>query len=245
MQTTQLKTSLIYSEATPEKELISSAALGNDEAFEIIMRRHNRLLFRTARSILNSDTEAEDALQEAYLRAWQALPNFRLEAKLSTWLVQIVVNEALGRLRRKSAQIIPLDTTINSSDPEVQALLTDKSDQQPERFAMRAQLRKIIEAHIEQLPDLYRTVFVLRAVEELTTQEVALALKMPEATVRIRYHRARSLLRASLANDIDLTLDDAFSFDGARCDRIVNAVLARGKSLHFPRKRGANDQGLT
>lgn len=238
MQYAEVRANDAFSEHTPEEELIAHAARGNEDAFEVIMRRYNQLLFRTARSILNNDADAEDALQEAYLNAWRALASFRSDAKLSTWLVRVVINEALGRLRRKGAQIIPLDAVMNSFDPEIQASLTENRDQQPERFAMRAQLRKMIEVHIDLLPDLYRTVFVLRAIEEMTAPEVAQALKIPEATVRTRFFRARSLLRTSLANDIDITVSDAFSFDGERCNRIVGNVLAKGKFLTFPEKNG-------
>jgi len=209
-----------------EKELIAHAAQGNEKAFEAIMRRHNRRLFRTARSILGNDADAEEALQEAYLSAWKALDGFRSEAKLSTWLVRVVVNEALGRLRRKRLATIPLETVMNSHDPDLRVVLIDKREKQPDQQASRAQLRKVLETHIDRLPDLYRTVFVLRAVEEMSTEEVAEALEMPEATVRTRYSRARDLLRVSLTRDIDITLDDAFSFDGERCDRIVKNVLA-------------------
>lgn len=214
---------------TSEPELVSRAADGDQLAFEAIMRRHNRILFRTARSIIKNDDEAEDVLQEAYLRAWHALSHFRSESKLSTWLISIVVNEALGRLRRTSAQIIPLDAAMVSLDPEVRTSLTASASLQPEEHAIRTELRTLMEAHIDRLPDLYRTVFVLRAVQEMNVEEVALALKMPEATVRTRYFRARSLLRESLASAMDMTLSDAFSFDGERCDRIVAAVLARAR----------------
>ncbi len=213
--------------STTDVELARRAADGDDFAFEAILRRHNRLLFRTARSILKSDTEAEDVLQEAYLRAWRALATFRSDAKLSTWLVRIVINEALGRLRRVGAQVIPLEAAMASSDPEMQASMHDAPDERPERVAMRAQVRRLMEARIDRLPEAFRTVFVLRAVEELSVEEVAVALQLPEATVRTRYFRARGLLRESLSRDIDLALGDAFAFDGARCDRIVACVLAR------------------
>ena len=238
MQNAQVKAHQPFSELTPEQELIAYAAHGDEDAFEMIMRRHNQQLFRTARSILSNDADAEDALQEAYLSAWRALAGFRSDAKLSTWLVRVVINEALGRRRRKGAQIIPLDTIMNSLDSEAQASLTEKRDQQPEQLAMRTQLRKILETRIDLLPDLYRTVFVLRAIEEMSAHEVALALEIPEATVRSRFFRARTLLRTSLASDIDITLDDAFSFDGERCNRIVNAVLAKGKLIDFPERGG-------
>lgn len=217
------------SKHTPETELVARAASGDEAAFEAIMRRHNRQLFRTARSILKSDAEAEDALQEAYLRAWRALSGFRADAKLSTWLVRIVLNEALGRVRRQGAQIIPLDTAMHSTEPETQAALTADPDRQPDRLAMRAEIRHLMEARIDLLPDAFRTVFMLRAVEEMDVEEVAQALGIPAATVRTRFFRARSLLREGLASDIDMALGDAFAFDGARCDRIVAAVLARAR----------------
>lgn len=236
MKNAQVKAKAIFSSHTPDEELVEHAARGDGDAFRIIMKHHNQRLFRTARSILKNDADAEDALQEAYLSAWLALCTFRSDAKLSTWLVRIVINESLARLRRKAAQIIPLDTVMNSSDPEVHGALAAATDQWPEQMAMRTQLRRILEVHIDLLPDLYRPVFVLCAVQEMTSNEVASALQIPEATVRTRLARARKILRASLAHDIDITLDDAFSFDGERCDRITDAVLTRGKRLWFPEK---------
>ena len=213
--------------AATDAELAARAAAGDAAAFEAIMRRHNRLLFRTARSMLHSDAEAEDALQEAYLRAWRALAGFRADAKLSTWLVRIVANEALGRLRRRQAPVIPLDTAMNAAEPALQDLLADAPHERPDAFALRAQLRQLLEARIDLLPEAFRTVFVLRAVEEMDVDEIAQALGIPEATVRTRFFRARSLLREGLASAIDTTLGDAFAFDGARCDRVVAGVLAR------------------
>ena len=215
------------SAATTDAELAERAACGDELAFESIMRRHNRLLFRTARSILKSDAETEDALQEGYLLAWRALATFRSESKLSTWLVRIVINESLGRLRRRSAQVIPLDTAMDWTDPDTQESMQDDPDQRPEQAVMRTQVRRLMEARIDALPEAFRTVFMLRAVQELSVEEVSAALKLPEATVRTRYFRARGLLREGLSRDVDLAIGDAFSFDGERCDRIVAAVLAR------------------
>ncbi len=211
---------------TPDSELAIRAAAGDETAFEAIMRRHNRLLFRTARSILNSDADAEDALQQAYLRAWRALGEFRADARLSTWLVRIVINEALGHLRRRQAQIIPLEAAMASNEPDTQRRLQDDDNRQPDRTSMRAELRQLIEARIDKLPDDFRRVFVLRGVQEMSVEEVASALGIPEPTVRSRFFRARSLLREGLSQDLDMALGDAFSFDGERCDRIVAAVLA-------------------
>ena len=207
--------------------LAARAADGDSAAFGHIMRRHNRLLFRTARSMLRSDAEAEDALQEAYLRAWRALGSFRSEARLSTWLVRIVINEALGRLRRRGAQVLAFDATIDLADTSTEDGMEDNPDDRPDRAAMRSELRTLMETRIDALPEAFRTVFVLRAVEEMSVEEVSAALGMPEATVRTRFFRARGLLREGLARDVDHSMADAFSFDGARCDRIVAAVMAR------------------
>jgi RNA polymerase sigma-70 factor (ECF subfamily) len=213
---------------TPEDELVARAASGDGAAFEILMRRHNQLLFRTARSYLRDDAEAEDALQDAYLHAWRALGSFRGKSRLSTWLVRIVTNEALGRLRRAGAPTIPLEAAMTSLDPGTLAALTDAEDRGPERSAERAQVRNLMETRIDDLPDVYRTVFMLRGVQELTVEEVAEALDVPQATVRTRYFRARRLLRQSLASELDAALGDAFAFDGSRCDRLVAEVLRRG-----------------
>jgi len=214
--------------AATDAELVERAANGDESAFERIMRTNNRLLFRTARSILKSDAEAEDALQEAYLRAWRALSTFRADSKLSTWLVRIVINEALGRLRhRKSAQVIPLESVMESFDPQTQESTEEDPDREPDSLAMRSQVRRLMEARIDLLPEAFRTVFMLRAVEELSVEEVSAALEIPQATVRTRFFRARSLLRESLSRDVDFVTNDAFSFDGARCDRIVANVLSR------------------
>jgi RNA polymerase sigma-70 factor (ECF subfamily) len=191
------------------------------------MRRYNRLLFRTARTVLRNDEEAEDAVQETYLRAFHGLASFRAEARLSTWLVRIAVNRAVGMRRKRSADVIPLDTAMDQRHTE--AWMDRDSHDQPESAAARAELRKLIEARIDRLPDAYRTVFVLRAVEELTVEETATALDIPEATVRTKFFRARALMRGGLARDMDMACSDAFSFDGERCDRIVEQVMARLK----------------
>jgi RNA polymerase sigma-70 factor (ECF subfamily) len=196
------------------------------------MRRHNQMLYRTARSILKDDAEAEDAVQEAYLLAYRAIGDFRGDAKLSTWLVRIVANEAIARFRkrRRSAEVIQLDgDSTTERDPEDS--MSESKPEQPEQSARRAETRRLLEAKIDELPDAFRTVFVLRAVEELTVEESAAALDIPEATVRTRFFRAKSLLREALSKEIDLAHGDAFAFAGARCDRIVANVMARLKDL--------------
>jgi RNA polymerase sigma-70 factor (ECF subfamily) len=216
--------------SAPDAELAERAGKGDTVAFEALMRRHNRTLFRTARAILRDDAEAEDALQEAYLQAFHALPGFRAEARFSTWMVRIVANEALMRLRKETrrAQIVPIQSA--DATPGLEELADNMNDDyRPEPSAERAEVRRLLESQIDALPDAYRTVFMLRAVEEMPVEEVASVLQIPEATVRTRFFRARSLLREALAQKIDLAYADAFAFAGERCDRIVAAVLARLK----------------
>jgi len=207
-------------------ELAARAAHGDDAAFEALMRRYNRMLFRTARAILRDDAEAEDALQEAYLQAYRALGSFRGDAELSTWLARIVANEALQRLRKhaRRAEIVPLQP---AADAELEQVSDTERDRAPEVGAARAEMRRLLETQIDALPDAYRAVFMLRAVEELSVEETAAVLELPPATVRTRLFRARSMLREALAQKIDLACEDAFSFAGERCDRVVARVLAR------------------
>ena len=197
------------------------------QKFEQLMREHNRLLFRAARAILRDDAEAEDAVQEAWLRAYRALDGFRGEAKLSSWLVRIVVNESLGRLRKRArrAEVVPLHGGAGEGEREPEVAMHE--DDGPEHLTGRGEIRRLLEAKIDALPEAFRVVFVLRAVQELSVEEAAAALQIPEATVRTRFFRARSLLREALSQEIDLAFGGAFDIGGRRCDRIVAGVMAR------------------
>lgn len=207
-----------------DAELAGRVAAGDTAAFELLMRRHNRTLFRTARAILRDDAEAEDALQEAYLQAYGAIGSFRAEAKLSTWLARIVANEALMRLRKRTrrAEIVPIDATAATDVVE-----DTHMEKTPERSAQLGQVRRLLEAQIDRLPDDYRAVFVLRAVEELSVEETAAVLQIPQPTVRSRLFRAKGLLREALASSIDQAYEEAFAFAGERCDRIVATVMEK------------------
>lgn len=207
-------------ERLADTELITLILAGDRHALEALMRLHNRALYRTARAILRDEAEAEDAVQEAYLQAFRALGTFRGESKLSTWLVRITANEALMRRRRNAKA-----TAAAAVDVEPDSLESDEPG--PESDAQRAEMRRLLETRIDALPDSYRAVFMLRALEELSVEETAGVLGIPEATVRTRYFRARGLLRQSMASDVDMTLEDAFAFAGLRCDRIVREVFAK------------------
>ena len=213
----------------PDAELARRVAAQDHEAFRVLMRRYNQRLYRTARSVLKDDAEAEDAVQEAYLLAYRAIGRFRGDARLSTWLVRIVVNEAVTRLRKRgrSAEVIRLDGDAEPDSEIAEADMDEATPEQPEHAALRAETRRLLESKIDELPDAFRVVFVLRALEEHSVEETAAALAVPEATVRTRFFRARGLLREALSKEIDLAYGDAFAFAGARCDRIVAHVLAR------------------
>jgi len=213
----------------PDAELARQVIAGQAGAFELLMRRHNQALFRTARSILRNDSDAEEVLQEAYLQAYRALASYRADARLGTWLTRIVIHAAIARARQgqRRAEVVPLDGLGELPADAMENTMNHDPAESAERAAMRSQMRQLLEQAIDRLPDAFRTVFVLRAVEEMSGEEVAACLDIPEATVRSRYFRARSLLRSALAAEVDLALESAYSFDGARCDRIVAGVLAR------------------
>ena len=230
MPATPAVTNLLSSEVT-DTALAEGVAAGDPVAFEALMRRHNRILYRVARSILRDDAEAEDALQLAYLHAYQGIAGFRGQSKLSTWLTRIVVNEALMRVRQRGreATVIALDNgPVDGPDRLEQP---DLAEDRPDALAIRAQTRALIERGIDALPEAFRMVFILRALEELSVEETAASLGIPETTVRTRFFRARSLLRESLARELDVATAEAFSFDGERCDRVVRGVLDR---MHSP-----------
>lgn len=215
-----------------DPELAALVAAGDQRAFEVMMRRYNQVLYRTARSIVRDDAEAEDIVQESWLLAYRNAAGFRGDASLATWLTRIVVNEASGRLRtvRRRAGIVELVPGLSACEAagaQEDAEAGGPAPEAPFDAALRSEARRLIEARIDALPDRLRTVFVLRAIEDMSVQETAAALGIPEATVRSQYFRARGALREALARDFDHAVASAFSFDGARCDRIVAGVLAR------------------
>jgi len=218
---------------TDDAELVRRVAGGEHPAMRELMRRHNQRLYRTARAILKDDAEAEDAVQEAYLLAFRAMANFRGDSKLSTWLTRIVANEALGRLRKRAraAEVIPFDSNYGDGGEVADAAedepMSASTPELPENAALRAEMRRLLECKIDDLPDAFRTVFMLRAIEDMSVEETAAALGIPDATVRSRFFRAKGMLRESLSRTIDMAQADAFAFLGERCDRITAAVMSR------------------
>ncbi len=200
---------------------------GEIDLFETIMRRHNTRLFRAARAILRNDAEAEDAVQEAYIQAYRRLGDFRGDAHLSTWLTRIVINQALGRLRqsKRDRVVVPFDA--RGAEGQAPPEPPDEQAEPASHVVLRRELRDLIERRLDELPVAFRTVFVLREVQELSVEETAECLAIPPATVRTRLFRARALLRAALARDLESAAVDVFGFAGERCDRIVATVMAR------------------
>ncbi|CAJ3259894.1 RNA polymerase sigma factor [Burkholderia pseudomallei] len=211
-----------------DRALAARVAGGDHAAFEQLMRRYNRRLYRLARATLRDDAQAEDVLQEAYLAAFRTIGRFRGDASLSTWLSRLVLNACLTRQRRGARRdnIAPMVNTSSIAGFERTTMDADLTSS-PDHALMRTELRALLERKLDALPEAFRLVFVLRCVEELSVEETAQCLGIPEATVRSRHFRAKRLLRESLAREIDSAGRDVFSFAGERCDRIVRGVLAR------------------
>ncbi|HEX6836822.1 MAG TPA: RNA polymerase sigma factor [Polyangia bacterium] len=205
-----------------DEDVVARVRGGDTAVFEILMRRYNQRLFRAARAILRDDADAEDAVQQAYLAAYAHLDQFAGTARFSTWLTRIAIREALGKLRtRKRRGEVELDVQ------QEETMMKDEPDESPEQYANRRELSGILEAAVDGLPEIYRVVFMMREVEQLSTSECAEVLELSEEAVKVRLHRARAMLREGLFARVDKSLSSTFPFLGARCDRIVAAVMAK------------------
>lgn len=211
-------------ESLTDAQIVARVLGGEVALFELVMRRYNQRIYRAVRCIVSSDEEAEDVMQEAYVNAYAHLGSFGFRAQLSTWLVKIAVYEAFAR-KRRARRVDPTDI----SDPEVFPM--ESPIRNPEQAAGDRELGAILERAVFGLPESFRTVFVLRAVEGLSVSETAEALEIPEETVKTRLHRARGLLRSSLTERAGKALPTVFGFHDSRCDRVVHAVLARIRGL--------------
>lgn len=220
---------LIDFAALDDSDLVAAARSGERDAFRTIMQRHNQSLFRVARGLLSDDAEAEDVVQETYMRAFAALDGFRGEARLLTWLTRIALNEARERLRRRRRQPLPLDTVDQSqaSGAEVVGFPGGQPMENPEAEAARAQIRMLLERAVDDLDPRFRLVFILRDVQGCSVDETAALLSLRPETVRTRLHRARAQLRAVLHERLQSSIQGTFPFLGRRCEKITAAVLAR------------------
>ncbi|HEY9541381.1 MAG TPA: RNA polymerase sigma factor, partial [Luteimonas sp.] len=212
----------------PDAELVALARRGQRGAFRELMQRCNQRLFRVARAVVRDDAEAEDVVQEAYTHAFAGLSTFRGESSLSTWLTRIVLNEANGRLRKRrpSVDIATFEAT-PQEDSRVVSFPNRFGSEDPAAAAARAQIRGLLEHAIDELPEAFRLVFVMREIEGCPVEETATTLGIRPETVKTRLYRARRLLRGTLQDSLAATLDEAFPFLGPRCARMTEAVLAR------------------
>jgi RNA polymerase sigma-70 factor (ECF subfamily) len=204
-----------------DEDVVEQVLDGDTAMFELLMRRHNERIYRAARAITRDEREAEDVMQQAYVNAFSNLRQFQGRAQFATWLTRIAVNEALARVRRRGRY-----ETLDDQSPKVESMPVSPTAD-PERQAFATELRDLLEGAIDELPDGAREVFMLREVEGLSTAETAASLSVSEDVVKTRLSRARATLRQALLSRAGATAPDAFRFHRPRCDRVVDAVLAR------------------
>ncbi|GMP07573.1 RNA polymerase sigma factor [Bradyrhizobium sp. TM239] len=212
---------------TSESELIERARRRDEAALREIMQANNRRLYRLARGILRSDSEAEDVVQETYVRAFTHLDGFLGEAALSTWLSRIAINEALGRLRSRKPQVELGSVPEATLEAQIIQFPLSSAATDPEKSMAQREIQRVVEHAVDELPDVYRMVFIARVMEAMSMEETAGLLGIKPETVKTRLHRARTLLRENVEKKIGPVVMDAFPFAGQRCERLTEAVLRR------------------
>ena len=205
-----------------DEQIVARVLAGETALYELLMRRHNQRIYRIARAILRDDAEAEDVMQDAYVRAYRNLASFEGRAKFATWLTRIAIHEALARSRRRS-RFQSLDAP-NSSDGGLMNSAIS-SDRSPEHESYNREVSGVIERAVLELPDDYRLVFMLRDVEGMSTEDTAQTLNLTPENVKVRLHRAHAKLRKQLYSAVGATTADCFQFHAARCDRVVSGVF--------------------
>lgn len=211
-----------------DAELVRRARARDETAIRAIIRANNQRLYRLVRGLLHDDGEAEDVVQEAYVRAFSSLDGFRGESSLSTWLSRIALNEALGRRRGKGAASLRRTVTVDAATGGrvIPFPLVDPSAD-PEKVMAQREIQHVVERAVDALPSAFRVVFMARVIEGLTVEETAELLGLKPETVKTRLHRARATLRAHVEKEIGPVLMDAFPFAGQRCERLTAAVIQR------------------
>lgn len=211
-------TEIARSSALDDAEVVRRVRAGERELFEVLVRRHDQRVYRTVRSILRDEGEVEDAMQQAWVQAYVHLGEFAGNAAFSTWLIRIAANEALQRIRRRS----PLSAVPAEGEEEA----VDERAEDPEERAASREAVRLVERAVDRLPAHYRSVFMLREIEGLSTAETASALGIGEEAAKVRLHRARALLRETLTEVVDEAAPEAFQFLAPRCNRMVASVMA-------------------
>jgi RNA polymerase sigma-70 factor (ECF subfamily) len=211
--------------ALPDGEIVRRVCAGDRALFEVLMRRYNQRVYRAARAIVKDEAEAEDVMQQAYINAFTHLDQFEERARFSTWLTQIAVNEALARRQKLRTARSLTGQLEDEGGPFVDSIRSGQPD--PERQAYAGELQRALEAAVDTLPEAYRTVFMLREIEGMSTAETAEGLGLGDEAVKTRLHRARAMVRRAIAARIGAAAPVAFQFPATRCDRVVAAVLER------------------
>lgn len=215
-----IKKSEFKSSQVPDEKVVQRVLEGEKELFEILMRRYNQTLYRAVRSYLKAESDVEDTMQDSYLKAYQKLYQFKGDAAFSTWLVRIGINEALQRLRKQKR-----DQEVIVDENESIIKIADKNDMNPEKKAISREKQQLIEKAIDRLPEKYRAIYMLREVEGMKNAEISECLELTESNVKVRFHRARNLLKENL---YELSSDtEIFEFGNAKCDRLVERVMER------------------
>ena len=213
--------------ATGDAELVKRALDRDEAAVRTIIKANNRRLYRLARGILRNDGEAEDVVQETYVRAFTHLTDFRGESSLSTWLSRIAMNEALGRLRRERPGVELSSLPQGTLEAQIIQFPLISAAEDPEKSMAQREIRNVVEGAIDELPEAFRLVFITRVVEGMNVEETAEILNLKPETVKTRLHRARTMLRDNVEKKIGPVVMEAFPFAGRRCDRLTDAVLKR------------------
>ena len=206
-----------------DADVVDRVRGGETALFEILMRRHNQRVYRVARAIVKDETEAEDVMQQAYINAFTHLGQFEQRSLFSTWLTRITVYEALARRRKRRSEEAFTESESSESGVPMQSFMSTDAD--PERLAYARELGRVLEHAVDALPEGYRTVFMLREIEGLSTSETAAGLELGEEAVKTRLHRARAMVRRTITDRLGAAGREAFHFHAVRCDRVVAAVL--------------------
>ncbi len=220
-------------EGLSDEELVEIARQGGENAIRLLVKRNNRRLFRVARAVVRDDAEAEDIVQETYVSAFTKLDSFRGNSRFSTWLTRIALNEALGRARKRrpSAELAELDIAYGANGGSVIMFPTSLKPPGADAELARKQVRDLLEKAVDELPDPFRLVFILRDIEDMSTEDTASQLSLKPETVKTRLHRARRLMRLAVEKQVSATFSELFPFDGARCERMADRVIDRLRSV--------------
>src|SRR5712675_364823 len=223
----QAQASQIAPIGSNDVELVRRALARDEAAVRAIMQANNRRLYRLARGILRNDGEAEDVVQETYVRAFTHLDGFRGDSSLATWLARIAINEALGRLRRQRANVEWTSLPPGVLEAQIIQFPHSAASEDPEKTMAQREIQHVVEQAIDELPEAFRIVFITRVIEGMSVEETAGIFDLKPETVKTRLHRARALLRDNVEKKIGPVVMEAFPFAGKRCERLTDAVLRR------------------